>query len=167
MKGIKAIALVIVAAPSIGYADTEQTKQIRACYFSGTSIEAKYACMGSSVTACSKNNGASIVDCANAETNIWKSLMDEETAYIESILRDERIISGSCLGNDAGCLQGLQNLLSDGASDADFKCVEEAGPKHNAGFPEMAMALCMMRETARNTIRVHSFGAGMGQYSPK
>ncbi|MDA9789695.1 hypothetical protein N9B69_01695 [Amylibacter sp.] len=83
---------------------------------------------------------------------------------IETILRDEEIISGPCTGNQDGCMQGLRNLVSDSAEYTDQKCEQEASPQHNGGAPEMATALCQMREAAKTTVRVANFGARMGQH---
>lgn len=90
--------------------------------------------------------------------------MELERASIADRLATERIVEGPCKDNEHGCLQGLSDLLSDGAAFQEVQCAKEALPANNAGKPELALSLCQLREDARLTIRVLQFGRRMGRF---
>lgn len=156
--------LAAILASTALYAGDSET-QLTACYQSGSMLSEKYACMGSTVKACNASTGASIAACANAETKVWRALQAQEIARIEKVLSDKVLSSGPCKGNQDGCSQGLKELVSESAANTEQKCSQEAGPKHNAGHPEMAKALCHLREAAGSTMRVLDFGENMGQHA--
>lgn len=136
---------------------TDEAKTaLLACYERADALETKYECYGRFAKQCADNPGENsddyLIPCINSETETWREIGRIEFDMVKATFRQRDGTSGACKPSTEACIALLYRWNEDTLSKAERRCEYESLPENSAGFPELALAACTMREMARRAI---------------
>lgn len=130
-------------------------EQLGQCYELATTPNEKYACMGMAVQVCqAANSEADIATCVADEARFWMRIADQ--TYQAGLDRAEaiEILEVDNLQGSTPWTTGLTDYRDQLIALRDQQCAIESSPEESAGYPELALRSCQMRENARMAIRL-------------
>ncbi len=140
---------------------------LRACYKGAISREEKYGCMGTITQTCigqtELSPDESVLPCATAEVSAWRELLREETAAVAGAIRASMSTDDPFEPSLDACLDQLDQMTSAATVEMNRQCDFESLPENSAGKTELANTLCLLRETARSTIRMYDLKQRVAQ----